>query len=91
MTHDQQESEKKGKALKDERDALMAKVQKARELRNRNNAPQVDETDDCTEPGNDKKRRAKPSHQAYRPGTPAGGSTGSAMGGSSIRKKDQAG
>jgi hypothetical protein len=88
MTHNQQKSEEKGKALLDERAALMAKVHKARELRNRNNAPPEEDGVDEASPLNDKKRRGRTASRGYLPGASA---SGSSTGGSSIRKKDQAG
>jgi hypothetical protein len=91
MTHDQKESEKKGKALQDEREELKAKVQEVNQRRDRHKAPEGSEAHQVPRPAPDDPRYGRPSTQADQKNLPTGGTSGASMGGSANRKKDHAG
>lgn len=92
MPHNQKESEKKGKALHDEREALKAKAREVQERRrNDHGAPDDANADQVPRPAPDDPRYGQPSTQADQMDVPTGGTTGGAMGRSANRKKDHAG
>jgi hypothetical protein len=91
MTHDQRESEKKGKALQDEREELKAKAQKVKQRQDPRQAPGGTDADQVPRPAPDDPRYGQPSTQADEMDVPTGGTTGGAMGRSAKRKKDHAG
>lgn len=91
MTHNQKESEKKGKELQDEREALKAKAQEVHEQREKNRPEPGSDADQVPRPAPDDPRYGQPSTQADEMDVPTGMTTGSGMGKSSKRKKDHAG
>lgn len=91
MTHNQRESEKKGKALHDEREELKQKAAQVQQKVHEHEAPPGDEDGQVPRPPKDDPRYGQPSTQADQVDVPTGGTTGGAMGGSAKRKKDHAG
>lgn len=91
MPHNQKESEKKGKALQDEREALKAKAREVQERHDERSAPEGADADQVPRPAPDDPRYGQPSTQADQMDVPTGGTTGGAMGRSANRKKDHAG
>lgn len=91
MAHNQKESEKKGKELQDEREALKAKAREVQERRDKDRPEPGTEADQVPRPAPDDPRYGQPSTQADQMDVPTGMTTGSAMGRSANRKKDHAG
>lgn len=92
MTDDtQHESDTKGKQKQEEREEILEKVQKAREGRQRHQNPPGDGEGQVPRPPRDDPRHTDTSVPPEQTNTPAGGTTGGAMGTSSKRKKDQPG
>lgn len=91
MTHNQRESEKKGKKLREEREELLDKAARARDDRAKHEHPPTTDEGQVPRPPKDDPRFGQPSTQADQVNVPTGGTTGGAMGGSAKRKKDHAG
>ena len=91
MTHNQHESEIKGKKLQEEREELLEKARKAREARMRHHSPPHEDEGQVDRPPPDDPRFNDPSVPADQVDIPSGGSTGGAMGMSSKRKKHPSG
>ena len=91
MPHNQKESEKKGKALQDEREALKQKARDVQERHAAHKGAGDTAADQVPRPAPDDPRYGQPHTQADQTDVPTGGTTGGAMGQSSNRKKDHAG
>ena len=93
MTHNQRESEEKGRRLREEREELLEKTRKVREARQQQQPTLEDETEgQVPRPPTDDPRHTDPTVPASQTNVPAGGTTGSLRGGGTAnRRKNESG